>query len=94
MRLLVIDNYDSFTYNLVQYVGELGAEVEVVRNDRMAVDDLLSRGYDRVIVSPGRAPPTTPASRWRRCGASRRRESPPSASASATRRWSRPGAAG
>lgn len=57
MRLLVIDNYDSFAYNLVQYVGELGAEVEVVRNDRMAVDELLVRGYDRVIVSPG---PCTP----------------------------------
>jgi anthranilate synthase/aminodeoxychorismate synthase-like glutamine amidotransferase len=57
MRLLVIDNYDSFAYNLVQYVGELGAEVEVVRNDRMAVDELLLRGYDSVIVSPG---PCTP----------------------------------
>ena len=41
MRVLVIDNYDSFTYNLVQYVGELGAEIEVVRNDRATVDDLL-----------------------------------------------------
>jgi anthranilate synthase/aminodeoxychorismate synthase-like glutamine amidotransferase len=57
MRLLVVDNYDSFAYNLVQYVGELGAEVEVVRNDRLAVDELLLRGYDRVIVSPG---PCTP----------------------------------
>jgi anthranilate synthase/aminodeoxychorismate synthase-like glutamine amidotransferase len=57
MRVLVIDNYDSFTYNLVQYLGELRSEVEVVRNDHMAVDDLLLRGYDRVIVSPG---PCTP----------------------------------
>jgi anthranilate synthase/aminodeoxychorismate synthase-like glutamine amidotransferase len=57
MRLLVLDNYDSFTYNLVQYVGELGAEVEVVRNDHATVDQLLVRGYDRVIVSPG---PCTP----------------------------------
>ena len=59
MRLLVIDNYDSFTYNLVQYLGELGAapELEVVRNDHATVDDLLVRGYDRVIVSPG---PCTP----------------------------------
>jgi anthranilate synthase/aminodeoxychorismate synthase-like glutamine amidotransferase len=57
MRLLVVDNYDSFAYNLVQYVGELGADVEVVRNDRASVDDLLVRGYDRVIVSPG---PCTP----------------------------------
>ncbi len=57
MRVLVIDNYDSFTYNLVQYLGELGAELEVVRNDHATVDDLLVRGYDRVIVSPG---PCTP----------------------------------
>jgi anthranilate synthase/aminodeoxychorismate synthase-like glutamine amidotransferase len=54
---LVIDNYDSFTYNLVQYLGELGAELEVVRNDHATVDELLVRGYDRVIVSPG---PCTP----------------------------------
>ncbi|MGI8863985.1 MAG: anthranilate synthase component II [Solirubrobacteraceae bacterium] len=57
MRVLVIDNYDSFTYNLVQYLGELEAEVEVVRNDHATVADLLLRGYDRVIVSPG---PCTP----------------------------------
>ena len=57
MRVLVIDNYDSFAYNLVQYLGELGAEVEVVRNDRATVDDLLERGPDRLVVSPG---PCTP----------------------------------
>ena len=57
MRVLVVDNYDSFTYNLVQYLGELGAEIEVVRNDHATVDDLLVRGYDRMIVSPG---PCTP----------------------------------
>ncbi|MEA2399179.1 MAG: anthranilate synthase component [Thermoleophilaceae bacterium] len=57
MRVLVVDNYDSFTYNLVQYLGELEAEVEVVRNDHATVEDLLLRGYDRVIVSPG---PCTP----------------------------------
>ena len=57
MRVLVIDNYDSFTYNLVQYLGELGAELEVVRNDHASIDDLMLRGYDRVIVSPG---PCTP----------------------------------
>ncbi len=55
--MLVIDNYDSFTYNLVQYLGELGATVEVVRNDHATVAELLLRGYDRVIVSPG---PGTP----------------------------------
>ena len=57
MRVLVIDNYDSFTYNLVQYLGELGAEVEVVRNDVEPADELLARAPDRVIVSPG---PCTP----------------------------------
>ena len=56
--ILVIDNYDSFTYNLVQYLGELGADLEVVRNDAASVDELLGRGYDRVVVSPG---PCTPA---------------------------------
>jgi anthranilate synthase/aminodeoxychorismate synthase-like glutamine amidotransferase len=53
-RVLVLDNYDSFTYNLVQYLGELGADVEVMRND---VDELLEREPDRLIVSPG---PCTP----------------------------------
>ena len=57
IHVLVIDNYDSFTYNLVQYVGELGAEVAVVRNDAATVEELLAGGYDRVIVSPG---PCTP----------------------------------
>jgi anthranilate synthase/aminodeoxychorismate synthase-like glutamine amidotransferase len=56
-RVLVIDNYDSFTYNLVQYLGELGAEVEVVRNDVEPTEQLLERRPDRVIVSPG---PCTP----------------------------------
>ena len=57
MKVLAVDNYDSFTYNLVQYLGELGADLEVVRNDQAAVDELIERGYDRVIVSPG---PCTP----------------------------------
>jgi anthranilate synthase/aminodeoxychorismate synthase-like glutamine amidotransferase len=56
--VLVVDNYDSFTYNLVQYLGELGAEVEVVRNDKATVAELLERGADRLVVSPG---PCTPA---------------------------------
>jgi anthranilate synthase/aminodeoxychorismate synthase-like glutamine amidotransferase len=58
LRVLVIDNYDSFTYNLVQYLGELGAELEVVRNDIETVDELLARAPDRLVVSPG---PCTPA---------------------------------
>jgi anthranilate synthase/aminodeoxychorismate synthase-like glutamine amidotransferase len=57
MRVLVIDNYDSFTYNLVQYLGELDAEVEAVRNDRATVDELLAREYERCVISPG---PCTP----------------------------------
>jgi len=58
-RVVVLDNYDSFTYNLVQYLGELGAELDVVRNDAATVDELLERGRGgRLIVSPG---PCTPA---------------------------------
>ena len=55
--VLVVDNYDSFTYNLVQYLGELGGELDVIRNDRASVDELLERAPDRVVVSPG---PCTP----------------------------------
>jgi anthranilate synthase/aminodeoxychorismate synthase-like glutamine amidotransferase len=57
VKVLVIDNYDSFTYNLVQYLGELGADLHVVRNDRASVDELLDGGYERCVVSPG---PCTP----------------------------------
>ena len=59
--LLMIDNYDSFTYNIVQYFGELGAEVQVVRNDEITVDGIAERiaaGVDRLVVSPG---PCSPA---------------------------------
>jgi anthranilate synthase/aminodeoxychorismate synthase-like glutamine amidotransferase len=58
MRVLVIDNYDSFTYNLVQYLGELGAEPDVVRNDRATVAELLERRPDRLVISPGPCTPT------------------------------------
>ena len=57
MRVLIVDNYDSFTYNLVQYLGELGASLDVIRNDAASVDSLVSRGADRAVVSPG---PCTP----------------------------------
>jgi len=57
MNVLIIDNYDSFTYNLFQYMGELGATIDVVRNDVATVDELLERAPDRVVVSPG---PCTP----------------------------------
>ena len=68
-RVLVIDNYDSFTYNLVQYLGELGAEVDVVRNDAADVDSLLARRPDRLVISPG---PCTPAEAGISVEASRR----------------------
>jgi anthranilate synthase/aminodeoxychorismate synthase-like glutamine amidotransferase len=58
VRVLVIDNYDSFTYNLVQYLGELGSEVEVIRNDKATVAELLERRPERLVISPG---PCTPA---------------------------------
>ncbi len=53
MRVLVVDNYDSFTFNLVQYLGELGAEVTVVRNDTVSVADVVADPPDRLVVSPG-----------------------------------------
>ena len=55
--LLMIDNYDSFTYNLVQYFGELGQEVKVVRNDAMTVDEIAALDPARIVISPG---PCTP----------------------------------
>ena len=55
--ILVIDNYDSFTYNLVQYLGELGADVEVVRNDAITLDEIEARAPERIVISPG---PCTP----------------------------------
>ena len=55
--LLMIDNYDSFTYNLVQYCGELGAEVRVVRNDQATVEEIAAMQPERIIISPG---PCTP----------------------------------
>jgi anthranilate synthase component II len=57
MKVLMIDNYDSFTYNLVQYLGELGAEVEVRRNDQIGVDEILAADASHVMLSPG---PGTP----------------------------------
>ena len=57
MKLLMIDNYDSFTYNIVQYFGELGADVEVVRNDEITLDEIAARAPDRLVVSPGPCSP-------------------------------------
>ncbi len=56
--ILIIDNYDSFTYNVYQYVASLGYEVEVVRNDAITVDEIRARKYDAIIISPG---PGTPS---------------------------------
>lgn len=55
--LLVIDNYDSFTYNLVQFLGELGAEPQVVRNDAITVDDIARGNYGGIVISPGPGEP-------------------------------------
>ncbi|GAB3320415.1 aminodeoxychorismate/anthranilate synthase component II [Haliea atlantica] len=56
-KILMIDNYDSFTWNVVQYLGELGADVTVVRNDEIAVDDIERLSPERIVISPG---PCTP----------------------------------
>lgn len=62
MKVLMLDNYDSFTYNIVQYLGELGADVTVVRNDEMPLADLVAlvaaQGIERIVISPG---PCSPA---------------------------------
>jgi len=58
MNVLVLDNYDSFTYNLVQYLGELGAGVEVFRNDALTVEQVLAGRYDRIVISPGPGVPS------------------------------------
>ena len=55
--LLMIDNYDSFTYNLVQYLGELGADIEVYRNDKITADEIAELNPERIVISPG---PCTP----------------------------------
>ena len=55
--ILLLDNYDSFTYNLAQYLGELGCEVEVHRNDRISVEQIVKRNPERIVISPG---PCTP----------------------------------
>ncbi|MCA9413249.1 MAG: aminodeoxychorismate/anthranilate synthase component II [Candidatus Omnitrophica bacterium] len=57
MRILILDNYDSFTYNLVQYLGELGAELEVFRNDQITPGEAIEKKPDGIVVSPG---PCTP----------------------------------
>ena len=55
--ILMIDNYDSFTYNLVQYLGELGANIRVVRNDEISIDEIANLAPQKIVISPG---PCTP----------------------------------
>ncbi len=55
--ILMIDNYDSFTYNLVQYLGEMGEELQVYRNDKITIDEIEELKPDRIVISPG---PCTP----------------------------------
>jgi len=57
VKVVMVDNYDSFTYNLVQYFGELGADVTVVRNDEVTVEDIEALSPDKIVISPG---PCTP----------------------------------
>ena len=58
IKLLMVDNYDSFTYNIVQYFGELGADIEVFRNDEISLEGIAERRPDRLVISPG---PCSPA---------------------------------
>jgi len=57
LKFLIIDNYDSFVYNIAQYLGELGVECDVIRNDKITLDEIRKRSYDAIIISPG---PGTP----------------------------------
>ncbi len=57
MKFLIIDNYDSFVYNIAQYLGELGVESDVIRNDKITLDEIKQKNYDAIIISPG---PGTP----------------------------------
>jgi len=57
LKFLIIDNYDSFVYNIAQYLGELGVECDVIRNDRITLEEIKKRNYDAIIISPG---PGTP----------------------------------
>jgi anthranilate synthase component II len=60
MKVLILDNYDSFTYNLYQYFGELGAQLQVSRNDKISLDEIRAYGPDRIVISPGPGRPDNP----------------------------------
>ena len=57
MKFLIIDNYDSFVYNIAQYLGELGVDCDVIRNDKITIEEINQKKYDGIIISPG---PGTP----------------------------------
>jgi anthranilate synthase/aminodeoxychorismate synthase-like glutamine amidotransferase len=57
MNILLLDNYDSFTYNLFQYLSQLGADVEVARNDEISIEQIAERGFDGIVISPGPSRP-------------------------------------
>jgi len=58
MKFLIIDNYDSFVYNIAQYLGELGVDCDVIRNDKITLEQIKQRKYDAIIISPGPGTPT------------------------------------
>lgn len=58
MKFLIIDNYDSFVYNIAQYLGELGVDCDVIRNDKITLDQIKQSNYDAIIISPGPGTPT------------------------------------
>jgi len=60
--LLLLDNYDSFTYNLAQYLGQMGQQLEIRRNDQITLDEIEELQPERIVISPGRARPPKPAS--------------------------------
>ena len=92
--VLVIDNYDSFTYNLVQYLGELGADVRVVRNDAVSLEDVVDASKpDRIVISPGPGRPEEAGRDDERDSAASARRRRSSASASGIRRSARCSAA-
>ena len=83
--LLMIDNYDSFTYNVVQYLGELGAEVHVVRNDEIAVEEIEALAPEKIVISPGPCTPNEAGISMAVIRAATRASCPCSVSASVTR---------
>ena len=65
--ILVIDNYDSFTYNLVQYLGELGADLVVYRNDQISLDEIDDIAPEKIVISPGPCTPNEAGFPWLWC---------------------------